>query len=221
MGTNSQTQYSRIAFVRELYKWAWKWVWVIIWVLPYALVSLYDLLQGQGYLPSNWPTLGQFIPIWVYFVFLAVGVLVFIGLTLEGAYRIVKTNLRYNQGNDEEISRVTKQLSELHMKIKGDSKNYSCMLMECADKLAVGGITIGPPPDRAWYCLADDGQLVEPTVIKGMGHSQLLGFLQQLVIEGIVERKSIGEAPYYEETFYLTEFGRQIISRLRRLSEKN
>jgi DNA-binding HxlR family transcriptional regulator len=122
----------------------------------------------------------------------------------------------------DEISRVIKQLSELNMQIKGDNKNYSYMLMECADKLAVGGIIIDPAtPAPVYRILADHKyELEERPLLKGMVHSQLLGFLRQLVVEGIVERKNIGTAPYYEETFYLTEFGRQVINRMKRLKEK-
>jgi hypothetical protein len=223
MGKLRQELSSRFSFSKEIYKWGWRWVVAIIWALPYGLAGLYDLLQGQEYLPNSWLKLSHFIPVWAYWAWLAIGVLLFIGITFEGAYRIVKTNLLNFEGNEDEISKVIKQLSELPMQIKGDNKNYACMLMECADKLAVGGITIEPTtPDPAYRILSDGtSQWVERPLLKGMVHSQLLGFLQQLVIEGIVERKIIGGAPYYEETFYFTEFGRQVINHMKRLKEKN
>ncbi len=58
------------------------------WLLPYPVAGLYDLAQGQGYLPSNWYVLSILIPTWLSRLWLIGGVILFLVVTFEGAYRI-------------------------------------------------------------------------------------------------------------------------------------
>lgn len=60
----------------------------VVWGFPYAMVCLYDTLLGQGFLSSNYPTISQIMPSWVPPAWLIFGMLAFLLVTFEGAYRM-------------------------------------------------------------------------------------------------------------------------------------
>ncbi len=62
----------------------------VIWGLPYGLGTFYDFLQGQEFLPIEYPTLGSLIPNWLPPVWLVIGVITIIIVTFEGAYRLIQ-----------------------------------------------------------------------------------------------------------------------------------
>lgn len=63
---------------------------LVIWGFPYGLIGGYDLLQGQGYLPSDSPLISQIVPNWLPQVWFIVGVIAIIWATFEDAYRITR-----------------------------------------------------------------------------------------------------------------------------------
>ena len=70
----------------------------VIWGIPYGIIGGYDLLQGQGYLPSGSPLISQIVPNWLPQIWFIVGVIAIIYVTFEGAYRITQ-----KRQNREEI----------------------------------------------------------------------------------------------------------------------
>lgn len=58
----------------------------IVWGLPYAGASLYDLLRGEWFL--SWSALGEKLPNWLPPLWFGVGILAFLIVTFEGAYRL-------------------------------------------------------------------------------------------------------------------------------------
>lgn len=61
---------------------------LVIWGLPYGLIGVYDLLQGQGFLPSDSPLVSQIVPNWLPQVWFILGAIAFVAVTFEGAYRL-------------------------------------------------------------------------------------------------------------------------------------
>ncbi len=60
-----------------------------IWVLPYTAGGVYDFLTGQEFLSNTYPALSNIIPSWVPWIWLVLGVIAFMVVIFEGAYRIV------------------------------------------------------------------------------------------------------------------------------------
>lgn len=58
----------------------------IVWGVPYGGASLYDFIRGEGYISG--PNLHDFIPIWSYNVWIGLGIVAFLLITFEGAYRL-------------------------------------------------------------------------------------------------------------------------------------
>ena len=78
----------RLLFYKNLYAWGWRWIVFVIWVLPYGAGAIYDFLQGQGFLPADYPNLSSIVPDWLPPVWFFVGLITFVLVTIEGAYRI-------------------------------------------------------------------------------------------------------------------------------------
>jgi hypothetical protein len=119
----------------------------------------------------------------------------------------------------DNISQTISQLNLFKTKIDGEERNYTSILMKCAGDLSVGGITIEPDRPSGSHNW-DTGAWEENILSNDMTHSQLLGFLRQLRIAGIVDvdRNIIGrdtERSVYLESFYLNEFGRQVVNRIK------
>jgi hypothetical protein len=86
----------------------------VIWAIPYALAGLYDFLQGQGYLPQSWLRLSEIIPIWCYWVWLGIGILLFAGLTYEGAYRIARRKI----GKELMVARIRTRIEAIEQSLE-------------------------------------------------------------------------------------------------------
>ena len=60
----------------------WRWVVLAVWGLPYGIAALYDLLHGQEFLPKEYPTLSHIMPSWLPLIWISIGIIMFIGVTL-------------------------------------------------------------------------------------------------------------------------------------------
>lgn len=111
----------------------------VVWVLPIGVVGFYDLLQGQGYL-QNYPKISEVLPLWVYWFWLGIGVLAFIVVTFEGAYRISQKRLKQATIKDT-IGIVARHLITV--------ENYDYEFITCKDapEYKKGSITIRLNPE--------------------------------------------------------------------------
>lgn len=123
----------------------------------------------------------------------------------------LKDKLNKYEGNGDEISQVIYRLSVLQTSIGGQQENYINVLMKCFELLAVIGITVSISSEGETYRNVGSDEIKERTHEYGMTRRQLLEFLRQLRIEGIID-------PDYSknyETFHLNEFGRQVVKRIK------
>ena len=120
----------------------------VIWVLPYGLISAYDTAIGQEFIPSNYPKLSVLTPSWLPSVWFALGIVAFVLITFEGAFRIAhKYEKEQNRTTLEIIGGITndmftgKQLLEklkkskqLDMYLKEEYDNWLARVGECMQR---------------------------------------------------------------------------------------
>ena len=85
---------------------------LLIWGIPYGLGALYDFLQGQEILFIEYPTLGSLIPNWLPKIWLIVGIILFLVVTFEGAYRIVQRERNKYQTDNDTVASFAKLMRE-------------------------------------------------------------------------------------------------------------
>lgn len=61
---------------------------LVVWGLPYAVAGFYDFLRGEWFPP--WRALSELLPNWLPPVWFIAGLIAFLLVTIEGAYRIVQ-----------------------------------------------------------------------------------------------------------------------------------
>ncbi len=180
----------------------------VIWGLPYGCASVYDLLQGQEFLPSTYPKVSEIIPSWLPPIWLIIGVLAIIIVTFEGSYRLVQKISQSNGIHSElqkEISIIADQLSTTKIDIAKGQDDYANMLIKCSKELSIGGITISHSTPTTYTDIRSNVILDHDRY--GMTYGRKLEFLSQLRIDGIIEPNHFENY----ERFHLSEFGRQVV----------
>ncbi len=84
----------------------------VVWGLPYGVGGIYDFLQGQEFLPINVPTLSSIIPDYVPLIWFLIGVIAFIVVTFEGAYRIVQRERNQYQPDNDIVASFARLMRE-------------------------------------------------------------------------------------------------------------
>ena len=129
-----------------------------------------------------------------------------------------RSELAKIEGSGDEVSRVIKRLSELQMQTKEGNEHYTSILMRCAADLAIGKIGLEIGAEYTVYTELATGKTTTWTC-QGMTHRKLQEFLGKLRLEGIVEIQSRTTESagynYHFDDFYLTEFGRQVVERIK------
>ncbi len=82
----------------------------VIWSLPYGLAGLYDFIRGEY--QSSWSPLSTILPNWSYYLWVGVGIILFMVVTFEGAYRIVQRKTK------EMDAKIEKTIAEQDAHIK-------------------------------------------------------------------------------------------------------
>ena len=90
--------------------------------LPYGIVGGYDFLQGQGFLPDTYPLLSELIPTWVPPLLLGIGIMAFVAITFEGAYRIVRKERGKASEAETEGNKMAKKARIFSSLLKTDDK---------------------------------------------------------------------------------------------------
>ena len=180
----------------------------VIWGLPYGCASVYDLLQGQEFLPSTYPKVSEIIPSWLPPIWLIIGVLAIIIITFEGSYRLVQKISQSSGIHSElqkEISKIANRLLTIKIDTAKGQGSYANMLIKCSRELSVSGITISHSLPTTYTDVR--GNVLLDYDRYGMTYSQKLELLSQLRIDGIIEPTHFEEY----ERFHLSEFGRQLV----------
>lgn len=73
---------SRRAYLRQTLGWGWR-VALIIW----AGLGIFDFVQGQAPPNTQIPTIAELLPNWPWWLWLIIGLGIFIGAILEGSFR--------------------------------------------------------------------------------------------------------------------------------------
>jgi hypothetical protein len=189
----------------------------VIWGLPYGCASVYDLLQGQEFLPSTYPKISEIIPSWLPSIWLIIGVLAIIIVTFEGSYRLVRKMSQSNGIHSElqnEISEIISRLSTMKISTANAQGNYANMLIKCSKELSIGGITISHSPPTTYTDVK--GNVILDYDRYGMTYGQKLEFLSQLRIDGIIEPNHFENY----ERFHLSGFGRQVVKYIKQTGHK-
>ncbi len=82
----------------------------VVWGLPYALGSLYDFLRGEWF--ASWITLGELLPNWLPPLWFGIGIITFLVVTFEGAYRIVQKERNKGQADDDTVTSFARLMRE-------------------------------------------------------------------------------------------------------------
>lgn len=113
---------------------------LVVWGVPYGLAAFYDFLLGQEFLPKEYQTLSNILPNWTW-IWLAVGAIAFLIVTLEGTYRYAKRmQTRYESkesGLRLTIRRLQDNLKKSAIELVFDDNYPNCMEIVIDDEIGL------------------------------------------------------------------------------------
>lgn len=121
---------ARWHFIKFALFGGWRWVVFVVWSVPYGIVSLYDLAKGQEYVSADVPAVSSIIPLWVTWTWLAIGVLLLVVVTIEGAYRYTR---QVQAKADAELIGVRKE-RDVALSHKGDEQHQKRIRTELENR---------------------------------------------------------------------------------------